>query len=98
MAPRQPGATAPVPPTSSLPLSPPPGTRRAAPSQEPAAGTGRSIFRKDLIAELRAVFPADDWFADFPLQERLDFLAVRNKLVILHLELRPTGRMEYKMR
>ena len=43
------------------------------------------FVRQDFVAELRAVFPADDGLGDFPFQERLDVLAVRDVFVVLHV-------------
>ncbi len=53
-------------------------------------GRGRLVavevfVRQDFVAELRAVFPADDGLGDFPFQERLDVLAVRDVFVVLHV-------------
>ncbi len=40
---------------------------------------------QDLIAKLRAVFPADDRLGDFPFQERLDVFTVGDELIILYI-------------
>ena len=40
---------------------------------------------QDFVAELRAVLPVDDGLGDFPFQERLDVLAVRDVFVVRHV-------------
>ena len=50
-------------------------------------GSGRLVaievfVRQELVAELRAVLPADYRLGDFPFQERLDVLAVRDVFVV----------------
>ena len=58
--------------------------------QQVFRGRGRLVavevfVRQDFVAELRAVLPADDGLGDFPFQERLDVLAVRDVFVVLHV-------------
>ena len=56
------------------------------------------FVRQNFVAELRAVFPADDGLGDFPFQERLDVLAVRDVFVVLYVvPVRPFNGKNFRL-